>query len=303
MSPRQCSPTGPLWGDSESVSPALPWASGAFHHPSIYSLFKSGAPGHVAGREGRAPGWESRFCDLPREGLGFSRSTPLVRCPPSSSVHRRDGAPTPGAASSHARGWSLVSPALPWALEPGLCSSPNPNPGPDPASVTESLRADLSNKRGSSGMSLCWGGAWEAQAYSGEGPKRARGQELAVTLGRHEALSSDTQFPSCLPGRCRPRIMAMGNIHHPEHGAGREGPCSPSVTVTSLHPAEPLWGSTTPPGQCHSNSRWILGLQAFLNPPPQITAFPPSSPQRPSPPPFLQNADKSECSPKMTWGS
>lgn len=79
--PCQCSLTGPLWGESESLSPALPGASGAFHHPSIYSLFKSGAPGHVAGREGRASGWERRFCNLPGEGLGFSRMTPLA-CDP-----------------------------------------------------------------------------------------------------------------------------------------------------------------------------------------------------------------------------
>lgn len=71
MLPYQGSLTGPFSGESESLSPTLPWASGAFRHPSIYSLFKSGAPGHVAGREGRAPGWESRFCDLPGEELGF----------------------------------------------------------------------------------------------------------------------------------------------------------------------------------------------------------------------------------------
>lgn len=81
MLPCQCSLTGPLWGESESLSPALPGASGAFHHPSIYSLFESGAPGHVAGREGRASGWESRFCNLRQEGLGFSRTTPLAHVP------------------------------------------------------------------------------------------------------------------------------------------------------------------------------------------------------------------------------
>lgn len=55
--PCQCSLTGPLWGESESLSPALPGASGAFHHPSIYSLFKSGAPGQLlGGREGPQAG-------------------------------------------------------------------------------------------------------------------------------------------------------------------------------------------------------------------------------------------------------
>lgn len=52
MLPCQCCLTGPLWEEPESLSPGLPRASGAFRHPSIYSLLKSGAPGHVAAREG-----------------------------------------------------------------------------------------------------------------------------------------------------------------------------------------------------------------------------------------------------------
>lgn len=119
--------SGPLWGESESLSPALPWASGAFRHPSIYSLFKSGAPGHVAGRQGWAPGWESTFYNLPGEGLGFSRMTFLACVPLIHICLQRDRAPTSAAA--------LLTVHV--SLEPGLCSSlplsPESNPGPDPA--------------------------------------------------------------------------------------------------------------------------------------------------------------------------
>lgn len=144
--PCQSSLAEPLWGESESLSPALPWASGAFRHPSIYSLFKSGAPGHVAGREGRAPGWENRFCNLPGEGLGFSRTTPLAHdplIPPHSSVSRGDGAPTPAAAlrgtfllglAACARARAVLtsprtqSPALGLSLPPSLQADPSNGP-------------------------------------------------------------------------------------------------------------------------------------------------------------------------------
>lgn len=67
----QGSLTAPFSGEPESLSLTLPWASGAFRHPSIYSLFKSGATGHIAGREGGALGLESRFCDLPGGRAGI----------------------------------------------------------------------------------------------------------------------------------------------------------------------------------------------------------------------------------------